>query len=342
MNKFIKSFMFSVVAIFLISSSANAFKLGMAVGGHSCCEWMKSQGDVARAIAEKKGWDYFELSNEGDSATSVKNAQLFVQEGVDALIQFNGEPGTNAAIQQILGAAGIPVVTYDIAEEGMYFVGIDNLGAGIAGGEGLGKLVKEKWNCEPDLVVSAEGAGAGIVNTWRTGGMRTGLGNICPDIPAEKYISFESNGDAAAGLAPARDLLAANPDAVRIAVVGLNDGGVLALVNAAEQLGRADEVMAWGQDGAFITGDNVNPHLVGSVFYFLEGYAVYAIRDVIDAIAAGNPPPVKWEADDPASQVKPCPATAAEAQLVPVEAERVKQLLAAPIGTTAYDLFCAN
>ena len=175
----------------LISSSANAFKLGMAVGGHACCEWMKSQGDVARAIAEKKGWDYFELSNEGDSATSVKNAQLFVQEGVDAVIQFNGEPGTNAAIQQILGAAGIPVVTYDIAEEGMYFVGIDNLGAGIAGGEGLGKLVKEKWNCEPDLVVSAEGAGAGIVNTWRTGGMRTGLGNICPDIPAEKYKSFD-------------------------------------------------------------------------------------------------------------------------------------------------------
>ena len=35
-------------------------------------------------------------------------------------------------------------------------------------------------------------------------------------------------------------------------------------------------------------------------------------------IAAGNPPPVKWEAGDPASQVKPCPATAAEAQLVPV------------------------
>ena len=342
MNKFIKTFVFSVVAIFLISSSANAFKLGMAVGGHACCDWMKSQGDVARAIAEKKGWEYLELNNEGDSATAVKNAQLFVQEGVDALIQFNAQPGANPAIQQILGGAGIPVVTYDIAEEGMYFVGIDNLGAGIAGGEGLGKLVKEKWNCEPDLVVSAEGAAAGIVNTWRTGGMRTGLGNICPDIPAEKYVSFESNGDAAAGLAPARDLLAANPDAVRIAVVGLNDGGVLALVNAAEQLGRADEVMAWGQDGGFITGDNVNPRLKGSVLYFLEGYAVYAISDVIDAIAAGNPPPVKWEAGDPASQVKPCPVTAAQAQLIPTEAERVKKLYAAPSGTTLYDLFCPN
>ena len=36
------------------------------------------------------------------------------------------------------------------------------------------------------------------------------------------------------------------------------------------------------------------------------------------------------------------PATAAEAQLVPNEKERVAQLLKAPIGTTAYDLFCAG
>ena len=68
-------------------------------------------------------------------------------------------------------------------------------------------------------------------------------------------------------------------------------------------------MIAWGQDGAFITGDNVNPHLAGSVFYFLEGYAVYALRDVIEPIAAGNPPPLKDDAGDPASRVEPCPVT---------------------------------
>ena len=139
--------------------------------------------------------------------------------------------------------------------------------------------------------------------------MRTGLKNICPDIPAEKWVSFESQGQAAVGLPAARDLLAAHPDAKKMAVVGLNDGGVLALIQAAEQLGRADEVIGWGQDGAFITGDNVNPHLAGSVFYFLEGYAVYAIRDVIKPIADGNPPPLKADAGDPASRVEPCPVS---------------------------------
>ncbi len=318
------------------------FTLGMAVGGNPCCEWMKAQGDVARALAEQRGWGYMELSNNNDPATALRNAQIFAQQGVDAVIQFNGQPSSNPAIAQVLGTAGIPVVTYDIAQEGMYFVGIDNLAAGVAGGEALGEIVKSEWDCTPDLVISAEGAAAGVVNEWRTGGMRTGLQNVCPDIPAEKFISFESNGDAAVGLPMARDLLAAHPDAVRMAVVGLNDGGVLALIQAAEQLGRADQVMGWGQDGAFITGDNVNPHLRGSVFYFLESYAVNALRDVIDPIAAGNPPELKWQADDPASRVEPCPVSAEEAATVPDMPERVRLLLEAPEGTTAYDLFCPN
>ncbi|HVG47257.1 MAG TPA: sugar ABC transporter substrate-binding protein [Rubellimicrobium sp.] len=318
------------------------FTLGMAVGGNPCCEWMKAQGDVARALAEQRGWDYVELSNNNDPAAALRNAQLFAQQGVDAVIQFNGQPSSNPAIVQVLSQANIPVVTYDIAQEGMYFVGIDNEAAGVAGGEALGKLIKDEWDCNPDLVISAEGASAGIVNEWRTGGMRTGLKNVCPDIPEEKFVSFESQGDAAVGQPMARDLLAANPDAVKMAVVGLNDGGVLALINAAEQLGRADQVMAWGQDGAFITGDNVNPHLRGSVFYFLEGYAVYALRDVIDPIAAGTPPEVKSDAGDPASRVEPCPVSAEEAAAVPDMAERVQQLLAAPPGTTEYELFCPN
>jgi ABC-type sugar transport system substrate-binding protein len=324
------------------SIAQDKFKLGMMVGGNTCCEWMKAQGDVARALAEKMGWDYIELSNNNDPATALKNAQIMVQEGADAVIQFNGQPSSNPAISQVMAAAGIPIVTYDIADPGMYFVGIDNLAAGIAGGEMLGQLIKDQWDCNPDLVISAEGAGAGIVNEWRTGGMRTGVKNICPDIPEEKFVSFESSGDAAVALPAARDLLAANPNAVKMAVVGINDGGVLGLINAAEQLGRADQVLGWGQDGAFITGDNVNPHLKGSVFYFLEGYAVYAIRDVIGPIAEGKEVPLKADAGDPASRVEPCPVSAEQAAQVPDMPERVTALLAAPAGTTEYELFCPN
>jgi ABC-type sugar transport system substrate-binding protein len=127
-----------------------------------------------------------------------------------------------------------------------------------------------------------------------------------------------------------------------MAVIGINDAGVLAAIQGAEQLGRGDEIIAWGQDGAFITGKNVNPKLLGSVFYFLESYAVHAFRDVIDPIAAGNVPEVKSVPDDPASRVRPCPVTAEQAKSVPDMPQRVAKLLEAPKGTTAYDLFCPS
>ena len=316
------------------------FKLGMAVGGEAASNWQKAQGDVARALAAQRGWDYVELSNNLDPAIATKNADIFIQEKVNAVIEFNGQPSVNPVMAAKFAAAKIPVVTYDIAQKGFYFVGIDNLAAGIAGGEALGQDRQGEMELRRRSGALVGRPGAGIVNEWRTGGMRTGLKNICPDIAAEKYISFEGSGQVSVAAPAARDVLAAHPDAKKILVVGLNDAGVLGAVQAAEQLGRADDMIAWGQDGAFITGNNVNPHLAGSVFYFLEGYAVYALRDVIDAIAAGNPPPMKDDAGDPASKVQPCPVSAAEAAKVPDTEGRVKALLAAAPGTTAYDLFC--
>ena len=281
---------------------------------------MKAQGDVARALAEKRGWDYVELSNNLDPAIAHQERRHLhpgrrrrrhpVQR--PALGRTRRSPQSSRPPASRSSPTTSP-------SRAFYFVGIDNLAAGIAGGEALGQIVKEKWNCEPDLVISSEGAGAGIVNEWRTGGMRTGLKNVCPDIPEEKYVSFEGSGQASVAAAgsprPARRASGRQEDRSSSASM---TAACSALIQAAEQLGRADEMIAWGQDGAFITGDNVNPHLAGSVFYFLEGYAVYAIRDVIDPIAAGNPPPVKDDAGDPASRVEPCPVSAAEAgQAVP-------------------------
>ena len=316
------------------------FKLGMAVGGNTCCEWMKAQGEVARALAEQRGWDYVELSNNNDPATTVKNADIFIQEGVNAVIQFNGQPSVNPVLAQKLGAAKIPVITYDIAQKGFYFVGIDNLAAGHAGGEALGEIVKEKWNCEPDLVISAEGAGAGIVNTWRTGGMREGLKKVCPNIPADKWVSFESRNGDRRSLPAARDSSPRIPTPRRWSSSASMTVACSARSRRPSSSAAPTKSSAGARTAPSSPAPNVNPHLAGSVFYFLEGYAVYALRDVIDKIAAGSAPPVKDDAGDPASRVEPCPVSAAEAAKVPDMPERVKQLLAAPAGTTEFALFC--
>jgi ABC-type sugar transport system substrate-binding protein len=323
------------------ATAQDKFKLGMAVGGEAGNDWQKAQGDIARELAKQRGWDYVELSNENDPAAAAKNAAIFIQEGVDAVIQFNSQAAVNDVNAQKYAAAGIPVITYDIAHPGYYFVGVDNLAAGLMGGEALGKVIKEKWNCQPDLIISSEFSAVGLVNTWRVGGMRDGIKKICPDIPADKWVSYEINFQPGGFQSAARDVLAAHPDAKRIVAIGISDNTIVPAIEAAEQLGRADEMIAWGQDGARISGPNVNPHLLGSVYYFLEGYPPYAFN-ILDQIAAGNPPPVKDTADDPAARVPPCLVTAAEAAAIPDMAGRIAALMAAPKGTTEYDLFCPS
>jgi ABC-type sugar transport system substrate-binding protein len=322
------------------SSGPKKLTIGMAVGGQPDVDWQKAQGDVARALAKKRGWDFVELSNNGEAPAATKNVDTFIQKKVDAVIEFNGQPSVNPVMAKKLAAAKIPAITFDIAQQGWYFVGIDNQAAGEAGGKSLGDIARKKWNCDVDLVLSAEGKAAGPVNEARTGGMRTGLKSVCPDIPASKYVSFESNGQVSVAQPAARDALASHPEAKKILVVGINDSGVVGALQAAEQLGRADNIIGWGQDGSLITGANVNPHLAGSVFYFLESYPTYTFDAILDKIAAGQAPPVKDTGEDPAVQIKPCPVTAAEAAKIPGTTERVAKLASAPAGKTALDLFC--
>jgi ABC-type sugar transport system substrate-binding protein len=335
----------SLVALILPASQSIAapkgkFKLCVALGGiPGILGTLGVEGDpVAKAGAKKRGWAYYEVSNKLDAQTAVKNADLLVRQKCSAVIMFNGRPEVNPTIAKKLAKAKIPVITYDIGQAGWYFLGIDNLAAGEAGGAALGKIVKEKWNCQPDLVLQSQASGAGIVDAMRTGGMITGLKSVCPDIPASKIKVFEGNGEIAVAQPAARDILAANPTAKKIAVVGINDAGVVGPLLAARQLGSDYQALGWGQDGNLIAGDKVDPDLKGSVLYFLEGYSAYAF-ELLDQIAKGTPPKMQDKATNPAVLVKPCPVTAEQAKSIPIDKVRVAKLEKNP-SKTLYDLYC--
>jgi ABC-type sugar transport system substrate-binding protein len=322
------------------SGSSSKFTLGFAVGGQPNADWQQLQGDVAKALAKQRGWNFVELSNDNSEATATKNADIFIQKKVDMVMMFNGQPAANPVIEKKYAAAKIPVVTFDIAQKGMYFVGIDNAKAGDEGGTDLANLAKSKWGCDGvDMVLSVEGTSAGVINTQRTGGARDAVKKVCPSIPAADYVSVEGDGNTATALQNTPGVLAAHPNAKHILIVGINDNSVLGAIQAAEQLGRGDGVLAWGQDGSQITGSNVDPALAGSVLYFLEGYPAYAFQ-IADKVAAGKAPAVKDTGADPAVSVQPCPVTAAQAKSVPSINDRVTKIESAAKGSTMYDLFC--
>ena len=325
------------------ATAAKNFKVCMGTGGQQGLDWEIGQGEVLQSIAKQEGWQSVILSNDNSASTAVSNVGVFVQDHCNVVVEFNGQPSANPVMALKLAAAKIPAITYDIGQKGWYFVGIDNLKAGTEAGEAFGQWMKQHWNCDPDAVVASQGYGAGIVNTQRTGGMVTGVLKACPNIPKSKIFSINGNGQVSTTLPLARALLAAHNSWKKIAVVGINDSGVVGVLQAAQQLGRFADAYGWGQDGSLITGSNVNPHLLGSVLYFLEGYAEVALP-VIKSIEAGHPLPVRdnTNGNNPTEQVTPCPVTAAQAQQVPDFNTDVQKIEAAPPGTTEYSLLCPN
>lgn len=320
-------------------ATTDDFSVGMATGGFGI-GWDDAQGQVAKQLAEDRGWEYKELSNEGKGPTFQQNVDQFIQDGVDAIITFNGDPSVNEAVAEKAAMAEIPIITYDIGHEGWYFVGVDNQTAGDQGGQALGQLADDEWGCQVDLVLAAEGRDAGIVNEWRTGGMIEGLKQVCPDISDDIVVKYESGGLVEESQPPARDALAANPNAENILVVGINDGAVTGALQAAEQLGRDQNIMGWGQGGDLIGTPDANPKLMGSVQYFLEGYPTYTFTEILDKLAAGEEVEVKDTVEDPTVKVEPCPVTAEQAMEIPSMDDRITQLFEADDGANMPELFC--
>lgn len=323
--------------------SAKNFKVCMGTGGQQGLDWTIGQGTVLQSIAKKEGWQSVVLSNNNSASTAVSNVGVFIQDKCSVVIEFNGQPSSNQVMALKLSTAKIPVITYDIAQKGWYFVGIDNLKAGISGGEAFGQWMKQKWNCDPDAIVASQGYNVGIVNTQRTGGMVTGVLKVCPGIPKSKIFNINGEGQVSTTLPLARAMLAAHNSWKKIAVVGLNDSGVVGVLQAAQQLGRFSDTYGWGQDGSLITGTNPNPHLLGSVEYFLEGYAENALP-ILKSIEQGHPIAVKDNTNghNATVLVPPCPVTAAQAQKLPAFNGLVSKIQASAPGTTEYSLFCPD
>ena len=230
--------------------AAKNFKVCMGTGGQQGLDWTIGQGQVLQSIAQKEGWQSVILSNNNSASTAVSNVGVFIQDKCNLVVEFNGQPSSNPVMALKLSAAKIPTITYDIAQKGWYFVGIDNLKAGIEGGEAFGQWIKQHWNCDPDAVVASQGYNAGIVNTQRTGGMVTGVARSCPNIPKSKIISINGNGQVSTTLPLARALLAAHGNWKKVAVVGINDSGVVGVLQAAQQLGRSRAPMGGARTAA--------------------------------------------------------------------------------------------
>ena len=249
--------------------------------------FVKLVSDGIKEEAARQNVELLFCDSEIDAGKALECAQTFAVQGVEGLLNFqvfqDSSPEICAALPE-----GIPVIAIDIIQPPcqISFMGANNGYAGYLGGSALGEYFKENFDCDYTAYISLESTAAGAANTQRMGGYREGFTEFCPIIN-ERIMDGADRTDPA--LEQLTDLLPALPGD-RIAVVAINEDGIIGAIAAARTLGRDGDLYFSGQgtDPSIWCDVKNNPNYIASVAYFPERYGTILLPAIINAIEGNS------------------------------------------------------
>ncbi len=233
--------------------------------------------------------------NKMDGATALANAESFVAQGVDGVIEFQTDEAFGNVIMSKFRAEGIPVIAIDIPMPGATFFGADNYLAGQLAGEATALWVNENWGGEADAILLLELPQSGPVPAARMQGMLDAFqATVQNPVPEAQVYHLDSKNTQEESFRVTSDLLPSIPDADQIVGFAINDGSGLGIVAAAEAAGRGDQVIVGGQN-ADPTGQaemiKENSRYLGATGYFPENYGDKIIPAMLDLLECRPVPP---------------------------------------------------
>jgi ribose transport system substrate-binding protein len=250
-----------------------------------------SESIEAAALAE--GIDLFVLNNRYSAKTAVRNAELFVRERVDLVIDFQTDEHCAPIISSKLHEARIPFIALEIPHPGATYYGANNYRAGLLGGQYLAKWAFQHWKGKVDEVLLIELPVAGALPKSRLTGTVAALRAGLPSLADRQIITLNGNGQYERSLEVVRKHL--RKSKARCVLVGaINDPSAIGALRAFEEAGRVDECAVMGQNASIEARSEIrNPgsRLIGSVAYFPERYGEAAIPLAINILQGKATPP---------------------------------------------------
>jgi ribose transport system substrate-binding protein len=243
---------------------------------------------IEEAAAEQGNIELVLADNQLDGATALANAENFIAQGVDGVIEFQTDEAFGNVIMSRFRENNIPVIAIDIPMPGATFFGADNYQAGILAGEAAAEYANENWDGEVDAILMLELPQSGPVPAARMQGMLDGVQNNIPnEVPEEMIFHLDSQNTQEEAFNVTSDTLPGIPDADNIIAVTINDGTALGVIAAAEAAGREDDVIVVGQ-GADPSGQEEmiqeDSRYLGATAYFPENYGEKIIPAMVDLL----------------------------------------------------------
>jgi ribose transport system substrate-binding protein len=236
--------------------------------------------------------------NKLDGATALANADSFILQGVDGVIEFQTDEKFGNVIMSKFRDEGIPVIAIDIPMPGATFFGADNYYAGRLAGEAAAEWVNENWDGQVDAILELGLPQSGPIPAARMQGMLEGLQeNLANPVPEDAVFHLDSKNTQDEAFRVVSDVLPSIPDAEHIVGTAINDGTALGIIAALEAAGRKDQGIVIGQNAdpsareEMVKEEREESIYLGSTAYFPENYGDYLVPAIIDLLECRALPP---------------------------------------------------
>jgi ribose transport system substrate-binding protein len=224
-------------------------KLRFGFGGQSA-EMPFSQAVTAslRAAAAAVGVDLLVLDNRYNAETAVENAETFLRERVDIVIEFQVDEHAAPIIADKIAGAKIPLIAVDIPHPHATYFGIDNYRAGLLAGDLLADFAINRWDGQLDWVIGLDIEEAGQMVLSRITGAFEGVKSRLPNLPVESFVRMDGRGMGEKSHRVILDFLNRHPRDKHILIAAANDSSAMGAISAIRELGREKHVAVVGQD----------------------------------------------------------------------------------------------
>ncbi len=255
----------------------------------------KLVSDSIRSQAYEAGVELLEMSSRHSSADG-RDAEIFVRERVDIVIEFQTYQQTASVIAAKSIEAGIPVLAIEIPHPGADYYGANNYRAGLLAGHAMADAAVQQWKGVVDDLILLELPSAGPLPRSRLTGVLAGIREVMPKFPDSKVRFINCNGRFDNSLQLARRYLLHNK-AKHVMIAGLNDSSCLGALQAFEEAGRSAHCLCIGQNASVEARREIRrpgSRMVGSVAYFPEKYGEAIMALALDKLNGKEVPPATF------------------------------------------------
>ncbi|MFZ1086829.1 MAG: substrate-binding domain-containing protein [Terracidiphilus sp.] len=198
--------------------------------------------------ATQSGVDLLVLDNRYDPATAVANAEQFVKNRVDLVIEFQVDQAVAPVIADKIALAGIPLIAVDIPHPHATYFGVDNYRVGVEAGELLADYAVRIWGGKLEWVLGLDIEDAGPMVQSRITGAFEGVRSRLPDLPVETFVRIDGRGIREKSARVVSEFLSRHPKDRHILIAAATDTSALGALEAVRSLKREKHVAIVGQD----------------------------------------------------------------------------------------------